>query len=133
MSINRELFKKEALNAINGIEESIEFGLDCEYDRVIERLNDVIISSDLLMQKDFELGRLLRLDKIILVAKHYQIMAYEYKMENEPEHREKIAQEMIKIAKGYINSENPYFVEITEAMEEWKERSRWRDFYTNRN
>ena len=82
------------------------------------------------MGRDSEIGRKLRLDRTILVAKGFQLKAYMHKIETKLEHKEQILQEMGKIARGNISFENPYFVEISDALREWKETSERGDFYT---
>jgi hypothetical protein len=130
MPIDIEVFKQETDNLVNGLYQSMDLGKNGQYDKAIESLTDVIISAGRLMQRDPAIGKLLRLDTTLLVAKGYQLKAYVHKMEAEPEHREQIVQEMGRIAQGDIGFKNPYFAEIADALREWEATSERGDFYT---
>jgi hypothetical protein len=130
LPIEIKVFEQEAYNLVKGLYDSIDFVNNGKYDRSIESLTDVIISSGRLMQRDPEIGKLLRLDRTILVAKGFQLSSYVNKMDVEPENREQIVQKMRGIAQGDITFDNPHFSEIIDALNEWEETSERGDFYS---
>jgi len=130
MPIDLDVFKKETDMIVSGLYQGIELGKNEKYDKAIESLAYAIISADKLMRIDPGIGKALRLDRTILVAKGLQLKAYVHKMEDEPENIEQIKEEIGSIAQGDLSFGNPYFAEIYGALEEWQEASKRGDFYT---
>jgi hypothetical protein len=130
MGIDIETFKKEGYNVADNLERAMVLGRERHYPQAIDCFTDVIISAGLLMQKDSEVGRLMRLDRTILVAKAYQLKSYISMIREEPQRGNEILIKMRNIAMGNLTSNNPYFVELIEAMQEWAEHDGKGDFYT---
>ena len=133
MPIKIDLFKKEGNNLLNALEEGINFGKLGQYDKAIEKLTEAIISAGLLMKKDPKIGKLLRLDDTILVAEGYQLKAYSHKLKSEPRKKQRILEEMVRIARGNLDFDNPYLVKIKEALDELTETNMQGDFYTRKS
>ncbi len=130
MPIDVTLFKTEITYVAEGLERAMDLGKQGHHDEAIRSLTDVIISAGRLLQRDEGVGRALRLDRTILVAKGFQLKAHIMKLDAEPEHADEIAARMYEIAKGDLSVDNPHMAEIMSALSEWKDTSERGDFYT---
>jgi hypothetical protein len=125
MPIDVDLFKKETSILIEGLGNGINLCAEGHYNKSIEMLTDSIISAGRLFKRDSAVGKALRLDKTILVAKGYQLKAYLAKMDAKPEDSSLILEKI-----GDMSFENPYFLEIANALKEWAETSERGNFYS---
>jgi hypothetical protein len=132
MPIPVDEFIQEASNLANRFEEGVELGRSENYHEAIRCLDEAIISAGLLLTRDQQLGRRMRLDKTILVAKGCQIKAYTHMITetDDPQTQMQLVQDAEKIARGRLNRSNPYLNEIIDAMNEWGECEERGDFYT---
>ena len=121
MPIDKKLFEKEAKTLISKIKEGSSLARDKEYEKAVNCFSDAIISAGLILQKDQAVGRKLKLDKVILVIKGYQLKAYMEKLSASGNAgKSEILEKMEEIARGPISFENEYFGKISRAMDEYE-------------
>ncbi|MBI2672078.1 hypothetical protein HYX16_04040 [Candidatus Woesearchaeota archaeon] len=119
MSIDNILLKKESQKLISNIKRGSRLAKTKHYEEAVAAFEDAIISAGLILQKDKEVSKDFKCDKMILALKGLQLKAYAEKIEKEnPENTEELQEKMAKIAQGPINRNNPYLIEIIRAMDE---------------
>jgi len=97
MPIHIDEFAREGLNIANKLQGGFDYGKSGEYELAVASFDEAIASAELLLADDERMGRKMRLDKTILVAKGYQIKAYGHIMEDNPDDTQTITQCMDKI------------------------------------
>jgi hypothetical protein len=121
MGIDIKTFQREGMEIVRGIEEGGKLGRRGDYYGSLQHFRDAQISAGVLLERDSKIGKMLGMDKLILLAKTYQLKAYLEMFEGESDEaqRKKIINEMGKIARGDITRENPYCNEILQALEQY--------------
>ena len=121
MPIERRLLIEESWLLKENLTKALEFVKKRDTNNAINCLTDVIISGETILKKDYFLAKILNFDKILLVAEAYQIKIYFDKLILEEKNNEQIVNEMRRIARGNLDSNNVYYSEMSRAVRNYED------------
>ncbi len=118
MGLDIELAEREIKLLAEAFENGMREGKEGRYDDAVYSLNMALISAGRMMNRDPAVGRELKLDKVMLVIKGFQLKAYQEKLIHGQGERKEIFQKMRDIARGEVDEQkNPYAKKIFDAMD----------------